>query len=266
MPRKAIIFIGHSHLSSVTAALATRAGESYDPDDGAEYFIFDTMRFGQQFQFSIEGSPEHYILNPSLVSAIEGNVPRGYEKVFISMFGGNAHNALSLLEHPIPFDFILPEQPNLPLASDAVLVPYFYMEKMMQRQAACYILDMVCLRNAFPGSMLHVESPPPIGDNRFVLDHLEQYFLSQTSEPKVARKELRYKLWRLHSKIINDAAMACGIEFLQVPESIIDSEGFLASNAYGKDSTHAGPGYGLSVMKIIETKFGTRYGGWNWLY
>ena len=266
MSRTAAIIVGHSHLVSIIGALMDRPGESYDQNEGMEYFVFDTTRFGKDFSFSVADEKGNYVLNPALMLAIDEKVPRKYDRIFISMFGGNAHNALTLLEHPAPFDIILPEETGRPRIPNAQVVPYDYIERFIRRLAEGYLLNMTCLRNAYSEAVIHVESPPPIGDNDFVLAHLEQYFLDQTSTPKVAPRELRYKLWRLHSKVVLEAATASKVKFLPAPSACIDSEGFLTREAYGTDSTHAGAAYGIHVLKELEKTFSAAYGGWGWLY
>lgn len=265
MSRIGLIFIGHSHLSSIVSALAPRDGETYDPEDGCEYFIFNTMQHGANFQFSVPAENGGYVLNPELVRLIDERVPPTYQRVLVSMFGGNAHNALTLLEHPTPFDFILPEQPGCPRISGTELVPYGVISRFVLNLAEPYMLNLATLRNAFPDPVIHIESPPPLGDDDYVLENLEGYFRDQTEDPKPAPRWLRYKLWRLHSVLIKEHAEAHGVEFLPAPPEAIDEEGFLMRSDYGSDSTHAGPSYGLRILKQLEARMGMRYGGWSWL-
>jgi hypothetical protein len=246
-------------------ALLERPGESYDPNEGVEWFIFNTFKFGVDFPFSVADATGNYVLNPSLRACIDEVVPKGHNKFFVSMFGGNAHNALTLLEHPVPFDFILPEAPSRPRIPNTTYVPYNYVEAFLKRMTEAFLLNMATLRLAYPDQMAHVESPPPIGDNDFVLEHLEQYFTAQSDNPRIAPRELRYKLWRTHSRIISHACEGYGLPFLAAPAEGMDEDGFLIRSAYGKDSTHAGIPYGLLILKQIESRLNSRYGGWNWL-
>lgn len=265
MSRIGLVFLGHSHLSSIVSALAPRAGESYDPDEGCEYFIFNTMQHGADFQFSVPGDDGGFQLNPELVRLIDERVPSSHQRVLVSMFGGNAHNALTLLEHPVPFDFILPEQPTCPRISGVDLVPNGVISKFIFNLAEPYMLNLATLKKAFEDPIIHIESPPPLGDDDFVLENLEGYFRDQMENPKPAPRWLRYKLWRLHSAIIKRHADALGVEFMAAPDEGMDEEGFLLRSDYGTDSTHAGPGYGLRILKQLEARFGMRYGGWSWL-
>ncbi|CAM3247461.1 hypothetical protein [Asticcacaulis taihuensis] len=268
MARKAAIVLGHSHLSAIVNCLVDRPGDPAPDDECIEYYIFDTVRMGADFQFSIPGSSGGLILNPAIFDMIRSKVPADRDLIYISMFGGNAHNALTLLEHPRPFDFILPEAPDLPRIAGAELVPADYIAAFLLRLAYRYILNAETLRNATDRPVYHLESPPPIGDDKFVTSHLEQYFRDQTTEaePKIAPRILRYKLWRLHSRIIQGASESRNITFVASPPEAQDDEGFLRPEGYGNDSTHAGPGYADLCLRQFEKMLGLRYSGWNWLY
>jgi hypothetical protein len=265
MARIALVIIGHSHLASMVAALQPRAGEEYRSDIGCEYIVYNTHRHGSDFQFSVPDPAGGYQINPELVDLVNERVPPDYKRVFISMFGGNAHNALTLLEHPEPFDFILPGQPNCPRVPNAQLLPYDFLGRFIHSMAAVYMLNLETLYKAFKDPIIHIESPPPIGDDQFVMDNLDQYFAGQYEDPRPAPRWLRYKLWRLHSALVSEHAKALGVDFLPAPSDSMDSEGFLVREDYGTDATHAGPNYALRVMKQIESRMGMGYGGWNWL-
>lgn len=182
------------------------------------------------------------------------------------MFGGNAHNALTLIEHPRPFDFILPDAPSLPRIPGTELLPYRYIETFIRNLAQLYINNMICLRNAVTEPVIHLESPPPVGDNVFVLNHLEQYFKDQSATPRIAPSVLRYKLWCLHSGIISNACMLNSVEFVPTPRAAMDEQGYLVPIGYADDSTHAGPWYGGVVLRELEERLGVRYNGWDWLF
>lgn len=265
MQRTAAIILGHSHLSSVVNNLFHRKSEADGSRGVIEYYIFDTIRLGSDFQFSVPDNRGGYVLNPRVRSMVEERLPdRKY--LWISMFGGNAHNALTLLEHPRPFDFILPENTNLPWIPSTELIPVAYVERFLARMAEVYILNMSCLRNAVAEDVIHIESPPPNGDDQYVLEHLEGYFKDQSADPRIAPRVLRYKLWKLHSALIRNACIANNITFLDAPRDTCDVDGFLVPAGYSGDSTHAGPWYGGKILQQIESRYNLAYDGWNWLY
>jgi hypothetical protein len=265
MQKIAAIIIGHSHLSSVIKHLMDRPGEGGSDTAPIEYYVFDTFRLGADFLFSIE-KDGGFILNPVLAEIIERRIPPESRRIYLSMFGGNAHNALTLLEHPRPFDVILAENPGLPRIEGAELTPESYIKAFIAQQAAIYLLNMTTLKKAHDEPVFHIESPPPIGDNDFVQSHLEQYFRDQQAEPRVAPALLRYKLWRIHSSVVKMSCDANGIEFLPAPTEAMTPDGFLLPEGYGDDSTHAGPWYGGSILRQLEARLGAHYGGWDWLY
>jgi len=62
---------------------------------------------------------------------------------------------------------------------------------------------------------------------------------------------VRYKLWKLHSKLIEDECKKLNIEFLLAPNKFIDANGFLTEEGYAKDTTHANSLYGREVISQI---------------
>ncbi|TGE01698.1 hypothetical protein [Methylobacterium nonmethylotrophicum] len=263
MKRLAVVILGHSHLSSVVNHLATREAETDHNSPAIEYYVFNTIKHGVDFRFSVEDGAA-IVLNPRIKSLVEENI-QNRDFIWLSMFGGNAHNALTLLEHPRPFDFILPENVQLPRIPKAELVPYSYIESFIHKMAELYILNTVCLRHAVMEDVLHIESPPPNGDDKYVMEHLENYFREQSSLPRIAPRILRYKLWRTHSQIIKSACEANNIKFVDAPSEACDPEGYLVPSGYSGDSTHAGPWYGGLILKQVEKMYGLPYGGWSWL-
>ncbi|WP_425987567.1 hypothetical protein [Ensifer sp. R-19] len=264
MAGKAAIVLGNSHLSSVVLQLKDRPGEVYGGDESLQYFVFDTVRMGANFQFSVDSGGGNYRINPEILGLVNSRVPEGLERIYISMFGGNAHNALTLLEHPRPFDFILPERPNLPVEPGRELVTSSYINAFLNKMAAVAVLNMAALRHSVSEAIYHFESPPPVGDNRFIMDNLEGYFIEQSNNPQIAPIYLRYKLWRMHSILISGFCAQAGIEFLPSPAESLDAAGFMKSE-HARDSTHAGASYGGLILKDLERRLGSKYGGWQWL-
>lgn len=264
MAGKAAIVLGNSHLSSVVLQLKDRPGEVYGGAESLQYFVFDTVRMGTSFQFSVDAGGGNYVINPEILALVDSRVPEGLERIYISMFGGNAHNALTLLEHPRPFDFILPERPNLPVEPGREFVTSGYINAFLKKMAALALLNMASLKNSVSDRIYHFESPPPVGDNRFILDNLEGYFIEQSNSPRIAPIYLRYKLWRMHSILVSGFCAQAGIEFLPSPPECLDAAGFL-KREHGRDSTHAGASYGGLILTDLEQRLGSKYGGWQWL-
>lgn len=261
---KLAFIIGHSHLKSVVDCLFPRPGDPVSDAAPIVYNVFDTGRFGADFQFSVNGEGR-LVLNPLLVEAIKRRLPEAGETILISMFGGNAHNAFSLLQHPRPFDFFLPEAPDLEPQPGAEIVSYDFVYRTLYRYTELYLVNMATLAQTGLGRTFQIESPPPVGDDAYVAEHLEAYFKTVEERPALSPPLLRYKLWRVHSNIVRDACAANGIDFVPAPAAGMDGR-YLARDSYSGDSTHASATYGGHILRQIEKRLGARYNGWQWLY
>jgi len=264
MAGKAAIILGHSHLSSIVYHLNDRPAELYEGEQSIQYYVFDTMRMGVDFQFSVKDDNGNYILNPAIRDMAKEKIPSHRDIIYISMFGGNAHNALTLLEHPHPFDFIIPEDTTLPIEENCEVLTIGYIEEFILKMSEIYRLNTASLKYSVKEPVFHFESPPPIGSNKFILDHLENWFKNEENSSRIAPKYLRYKLWRTHSRIIQSSCNSCGVNFIETPLEAFDEEGFLKEE-HARDSTHADGSFGGLILRNFEQRLGLQYSGWAWL-
>lgn len=177
--------------------------------------------------------------------------------VYATLFGGNGHVVFGLVRHPRPFDVVLPEMPDLPLDDTAELVPHGYLDAAMHEHAAPYLWQMLALRQAVPGRVLCLETPPPYADDAYVRDHLGSYV---PNPGNVVSAALRLKLWRLHSRKLRLHCEASGVEFVPAPAEAIEPPGFMAREGYGPDATHGNAWYGERVLRQIEASLGQPIG------
>lgn len=241
-----------------------RPAELYEGEKSIQYYVFDTVRMGADFQFTVPDANGGYGLNPIIKDMVAEKVPSDRDVFYVSMFGGNAHNALTLLEHPRRFDFILPEDTSLPREEDVELLTSGYIDEFLNRMSEVYRLNLATLRSSVEEPIFHFESPPPVGSNDFILDRLENWFKNEASNPKIAPKYLRYKLWRAHSRIIKQSCQGYGVEFLETPAEAFDEEGFLKEE-HARDSTHADGSFGGIILRNLERRLDVQYSGWSWL-
>ena len=259
----AVIVLGHSHMSSLIWHLKDRQVDAVSNLRPVHYHMFDTTRHGADFHFS-EPSDGGVVLSPVLVQMIEEKVDASAERVYVSMFGGNAHNALTLLELDEPIDFGLPFEPDLPLDPARRLLTFAAVTDYIKYIARHHTLDIAVLSQAVNSPVFHFESPPPIQDDAYISTHLEKYFKDQ-GERSVAPPLLRYKLWRTHGGIISDVCKVNGVEFLPAPKPGIIDGRWLNPLAYVGDSTHASGYYGGLLLRQLEARLSARYTGWVWL-
>lgn len=173
--------------------------------------------------------------------------------VVVSMIGGNAHNLLGLVEPAQPFDFILDENPDLPVAEGVDHLPQAQVAAILDRAVQAELVPILkALRAAAGAAIWHLESPPPIGDNDHVAQHLEDRFRQQGRVPRVSPPAFRYKLWRLHSDAVRRACDSLGVRFVPHPDAAVDDRGFLRPEHVPANATHAAPSYGRLQLDQLE--------------
>jgi hypothetical protein len=174
----------------------------------------------------------------------------------VSCVGGNTHNIVGLVEHPRPFDFVLRENPDLPLRRDAEVVPPGIIESRLEHYLLAHLRVIDALHRLSDLPMTHVESPPPIPSDTFLREHAG-IFKSAAAERGFAPKWLRYKLWALCGRVIRQHCDAHAIGYISTPRSVMDADGFLVPEAWANDPTHGNSWYGKQVVGAIDATNGS---------
>jgi hypothetical protein len=250
-----VAIVGHSHSGCVLAALG--AGRPYwEAPEGLQIRGVNLAQLVQRLALNPleqtvfeEGAPPR--VHPAVLDEVAPLLESESPVHFVSMLGGNGHNIVGLIRHDIPFDFVLPEAPHLPLEAGAQLLPYAVMRTLLERRLHFERSTMIAFRAYYPGPFVHLESPPPPRDDQFVATSLDEYFKSRPAG-SIVSAALRYKLWRLHSTIVERTCQELGITFVKAPAEACDSDGFLVRRAYG-NATHANAWYGGRVLHQIAT-------------
>jgi hypothetical protein len=166
-----------------------------------------------------------------------------------SMIGGNAHHKLGLVVHPRPFDFVLPAAPHLPLDGRAEIVPSDSVRAALVRIAAEYLDLMRLLKHAVRGQVLHLQPPPIFADESRIAPDVPWMFFE--GRRAVSPRYLRYKLWHLHSEIIQEFCRDIGILFIAHPPEAVDGDGFLLADYYA-NAMHVNSRYGALVLRQMR--------------
>jgi hypothetical protein len=167
-----------------------------------------------------------------------------------SFVGGAVHQDVGLVVHPRPYDFSLPERPDLPFSEGAEIVPYEAVLAVMQDRTQLYLQIMGAIRASIQGPMFHMQSPPiyveetvPENDSGWV-----DFF---GEDRQIAPAWLRYKLWRVHSEIVRSYCDETGIVFVPHPPEAVDARGFL-TDAFHGTTAHANQAYGALVLRQMQ--------------
>jgi hypothetical protein len=184
---------------------------------------------------------------PTLHPTISSELSRCEHHFVILSLGGNEHNVLSILQLYQKYDFILAEQPQLPLIPEAEIYP----EAMVRETLRDWMAEALDLLRAFRrGSrapMAQIAPPPPL-PKAHVLAHPGDLLPDPGVREKVSPDSLRYKMWRVACSLYRETCKEAGIGYIEVPPDVIDARGMLADPYLGGDATHANEAFGRRMM------------------
>jgi len=191
----------------------------------------------------------HGRFGAALAAAIMDQVERHRPEI-VSVNGGNAHNALALMRHERPLDFRLSGEPSPPLDPTAECLVEAQVEATLAHHLAPDFTRMRAL-HALVGSFVHLESPPPLQDDQIILAAADAFFRDGGIAVRgVAPAGLRYRMWRLASRLFRAQAAALGCRFLPVPTAALDAHGFLRPEL-AADATHGNADYGTLWLEAL---------------
>lgn len=239
----AMLVVGHSHIGAIRGAARLR--READPDAPRTRTIH-----AREPRFAPELTEDGGRFAAPLAGEIARQIALHRPRV-ASVFGGNAHNALSLLRHERAFDFHLSGEPSPALEPGVERIP----EAAVQAALAAHIApDMARLRalRAAAGPFVQIESPPPLRDERTIAAAADAFFVERGITPAaVAPAGLRFRMWRLSCRLFRAQATALGCAYLPVPDAVRDAEGFLPAALAG-DATHGNDAYGEAILRALE--------------
>lgn len=241
----AILVIGQSHVAALRSA--ARARREADPDRPRTRVIH-TLE--PHFAPELTGEGEAAVLASALEQAIRDQLAR-HDPLVASASGGNVHNGFGLIRHPRPWDFLLSGEEGPPLDPEAAPLTEALVRAALERWLE---RDRVRLREIrrIAGDFVQLESPPPVADSTYIAERADAYFRSRAiADLGVAPPGLRYKIWRLHSRIVAGYCAGLGVRFLPVPRQTQDEQGFIRPE-YAADATHGNQAYGEAVIRALE--------------
>lgn len=235
MPAPAVstlLCIGHSHVACVAQA-AAKTG-----------IALQAMNF-----WGMPGAVEQADGKVRLSADLEQQLQR-HEGAVFSLVGGAAHGVLGMLVHPRRFDVVLPEQPGLALDPPAEVLPALAVQRLLEALSADYLALMTQVRHACSGAFFHIEPPPPYADAlRMHADMPWDMYPGMCHE--ISPVAMRYKLWRLHSRILARWCTENDATLVSCPAEAMTAEGYLQEACYG-DGAHANDVYGTLVLQQMK--------------
>lgn len=243
-----LVGIGHSHITCIKRAAVLARKEL-----GRSGIEMQIISLRDDPRFAVFRRPDKaggFQAGMGFIDALQQEI-EGADLLF-SCVAGNAHNLLGLVNHPRPYDFVLENNPDLPLHPEYEVVPSRIVKQAMLRQGdigpAFWLLKTIKQTAGIP--FVHCESPPPIPS----ADHINTYpgiFKEIIAQNGIAPALFRYKLWRVQSLLFKAECDAAELDFLPVPAGMIDESGFLIKDAWNPDPSHANYLYGQAVIEQL---------------
>ncbi len=167
-----------------------------------------------------------------------------------SAVGGSVHSVMAMVEHPRPFDFVLPSSPDLPMVAGAEVIPFAAVRSAMAALLHEYLQIMRLVRSTAMAEVFHLEAPPPLEDGERVLADVPWMFFPDLTR-EVAPASLRHKCWRLHSELVAAFCAEHDIRMIPAPAQAMDDRGYLRPDLY-LDAMHVNASYGALVLAQMK--------------
>jgi hypothetical protein len=238
-----IVGLGHSHIVAIARGCyelqnrgATIGGEAL-----ASTFVY---LYEPQYMPTLVEGVEPPAINPRLAELMA----RENAAFGLLSIGGNEHIALSVTQPRERLDFILGENPDLPIAEGAAIVPEAAIRETLRENMAPTLATLSAARRATSIPLYCLEPPPPLPDSR-ILAYPKEFFHKAVDRDKLSPELFRYKMWRVQGGLYRSVCAKENIDFVSVPERFIAPPGVLAEEAWGADATHANPLFGEAMMQ-----------------
>lgn len=267
----AAIHLGHSHLAAMVSHLHDRKEVEEDCENTVKHFIFDI--FTHKDVFKIDASRYHYgkrlpdgkfVFNEEILAKIKATVPADHTPVYITQFGGNAYNTLTLLTIGTSYDFWSPFVEGVIPGRE--LIPYNAVEAVIRQNCKIFTEDLRGLAASVTAPIYHIVSPPPIYSSEKIdeIKKISPYF-SKLDSTEVTPPSVRLKAWYCQKQIYKETCDQIGALVMDPPAQAVTDGRWLAEPCIGNDPTHGNYRYSAMIFQEIEATLKARFVGWEWI-
>ncbi|GGC07622.1 hypothetical protein [Pseudoduganella buxea] len=198
--------------------------------------------------------------HPGYIGLLEQLQPRQQEAMLVSILHGSAHSALSLVQHPQPFDFTLAGHPELPFIDGAQPVAESIVRRQLQPYLMSTIATLALARVALPDiDLVHVFAPPPT-ESEAEIRRVPEGFRQHLDHYGIAPLSLRLKYYLLSNRMIREGVAELGVQvdFVDAPpQAVAPSGGLKGEYAFG--ATHGNDAYGALLAAQLNQRYLERH-------
>ena len=236
MKARKVLLIGDSHIYAIQAALKNHRLVPPDVD-------FEALRLGSPRKEKIIGD----VVIEGAVEKVKG---LAVDDLFVALLRGNQFNTMGLIQHPQPFDVLLPGDSADALQPDAEIIPLQVLRNYFTESLASgYGKQLLQLKRNCSARVVCLAPPAPKEDAEHIMKGAETYFRDLgISEIGVTPAIVRLKLWTLQQQALEAFCLKHGMIYLDNPVGTRNEAGYLDRKYYAGDATHGNKEYGSKVL------------------
>jgi hypothetical protein len=172
--------------------------------------------------------------------------------IVFSFLNGNEHSVLSMVQHAVPYDFVLPGHPDLTLQDGAQPIAYDIVRRQMELALNPTIASLTMMRVCLPRMrVVHVLPPPPLESDERILKTPE-VFKDLFQRFGISPLPLRVKYYLLAAAVLREALAAISVGVVNCPPAALQSNGSI-KDEYAYKATHGNEAYGALVAgQLLE--------------
>jgi hypothetical protein len=168
------------------------------------------------------------------------------------MIGGSTHFAISAVNNPRPFDFIVPGYEDLTLNSKLEVIPYDLIESIFITEEKQLLEPLVFCRKLTTLTTC-LTAPPPVRHEQRIVEHMPEWWKKDAEQRGVPNEAFRLKIWLAYTNAVKIICDKHDIELIYPPKQTCDDDGFLKEEFSG-DALHGNEKYGWSVLELLRDK------------
>lgn len=199
------------------------------------------------------GGPGQFVVSGRYVRLLR-SMGEDPDAVLVTLINGHEQAILSMIQHPVPYDFVLPWRDDRSVLPDRQVVPSAVVERQVRDSMGRTREIFKALRAIRPRTrIIQVMPPPPIASQEQILRSQEPFVRGLEGAYRITPLSLRLKYHSLYVRESIAALGAMGIECLLPPEEAMAGDGSLRE-PYWLGATHGNPAYGGLVLEQIRQR------------
>ena len=190
-------------------------------------------------------------MHPKFRLLLQQIISSGEKDFIFSFVHGNEHSILSMVQHEVPYDFVLPFRPRLPVRPEFQIVPYGAIQKQIRSAMIPTIAIMASMRQTCRNMKVVIVAPPPPTPSEAQILRMPEAFRGEFERFGVTPASIRLKYYLLYCAELTSALKTLEVSVLNAPPDTVDTDGFLRE-PYWLAATHGNVAYGSKVLEQMS--------------